>query len=166
MRRQECLRDTEMSFVSKMRMLLKVIAGFIMGLSIPCLFAARQPFAAEDLRAWRTASDARISPDGKAIVYVESGNLWLASADGRSRRQWTQGNWRDRSPRWSPDSTRIAWISERDGQERIHVRRVDTGAEITATGEMRPLAISWSPEGNWIAFTARTAAAPPAWAPK
>jgi acylaminoacyl-peptidase len=46
------------------------------------------------------------------------------------------------------------------------VRRVDTGTEITAAGEMRPLAISWSPEGNWIAFTARTAVSPPAWAPK
>src|SRR5689334_16435676 len=140
--------------------MLKVVAGFIMGLSVPSLFAARQPFTAEDLRDWRTATDARISPDGKAIVYVElrngRSNLWLASTDGRSHRQWTEGNWRDRSPRWSPDSTRIAWISERDGQERIHVRRVDTGTEITAAGEMRPLAISWSPEGNWIAFTART----------
>lgn len=159
-----------------MRMFRKVLFGLWIGLWTTATFAARQPFSVDDLWTWRTATDARISPDGRTIVYVESwndraadapwSNLWLASADGRSRRQWTEGAWRDRSPRWSPDSTRVAWIAGRQGQERVHVRRVDTGAEVTIGGEMRPLSIVWSPEGNWIAFTARTEEAPPAWAPK
>ena len=51
--------------------------------------AARKPFSADDVRVWRTASDARIRPDGRWVVYVEAGsdghsNLWVASTDGKS----------------------------------------------------------------------------------
>src|SRR5262249_30886046 len=94
----------------------------------------RRPFRPEDLWMWRTASDARICPDGKWAVYVESfysreadaerSNLWVASTDGRERRQWTEGAWRDWSPRWSPDGRRIAWISDRGGEAQLRVRRL------------------------------------------
>src|SRR5947209_10441493 len=96
--------------------------------------AARKPFSADDLRVWRTASDARIRPDGRWVVYVEAGsdghsNLWVASTDGKERRRWSEGAWRDSSPRWSPDGERIAWISDRGGKAHVRVRRFDAAAE-------------------------------------
>src|SRR5215831_14420996 len=79
-------------------------SAIILALSAPEAAGARQPFGPEDLWNWRVATDARISSDGRAIVYVESwndrgadqvwSNLWLASTDGRTRKQWTEGAWR------------------------------------------------------------------------
>ncbi|HYW47307.1 MAG TPA: prolyl oligopeptidase family serine peptidase [Bryobacteraceae bacterium] len=140
--------------------------------------AARPPFTTGDLWAWRTATDARISPDGQWIAWVEGGNdsnadkafsnLWLASADGKTRRPFTEGNWQDRSPRWSPDSSRIAWLSDRAGKPQILVQGLEAGAaKQLAVLEQPPQALAWSADGQSIAFTARLPApaeAPP-WAP-
>src|SRR5215212_8996025 len=112
--------------------------------------AQRPPFTPEDLWSWREASDPRIRADGKSVVYTEGffdrgadrewSNLWIASSDGRERRQWTDGKWRDWSPRWSPDGERVAWISDRGGTAHIRVRRLDAAAEVEIRVEGEALA--------------------------
>ena len=126
----------------------------------------------DDLWNWRTPRDPRISPDGRRVVYAEEwndraadsvcSNLWLVSTADRQPRRLTDGPWRDRSPRWSPDGTRIAWIS---GQGSLRVLAVDS-AKVT-TIDASPLALAWSRDGQSIAFTARVTPpnVPPAWAP-
>ncbi len=144
------------------------------------LLAARPSFTADDLWNWRTASDPRISPDGQWVVYVESwndrnanrqfANLWIASTDGKTRRPFTQGAWRDRMPRWSPDGTRIGWLSDRGGAPQIFQRAFASGTDTADTQVTRldpqPLTLAWSPDGKSFAFTRLAALAPPApWAP-
>jgi acylaminoacyl-peptidase len=140
------------------------------------LVPARTPFSPADLRRLRTASDPRIRPDGSLVIYVETrldgsaqqdSNLWLATSDGREHRPWTDGEWHDWSPRWSPDGARIAWLSLSSGRTRIHLRGVDTGPEVELpAGGETPLAFAWSSEGDAIAYTASTPLAPAAaWAP-
>jgi dipeptidyl aminopeptidase/acylaminoacyl peptidase len=94
-------------------------------------------------------------------------NLRLVSSDGKQQRAYTEGAWRDWSPRWSPDNKRVAWLSRREGKTQIYVRRMDRAESRRVPTEQEPLAMAWSPDGNALAFTARVGAkrAAPAWAP-
>ena len=141
------------------------------------MVGAREPFTPADMWQLRTASDPRIRSDGRLIAYVETrreagaaeeySNLWLASTDGKEPRPWTAGARRDWSPRWSPDGTRIAWLSSRTGKTGIHLREVEDGKEVElAGGDETPLAFAWSAEGDAIAYTASVRPAfAPSWAP-
>src|SRR5581483_3220262 len=144
---------------------LRLSAVFWMLAGALTAFAQRKPAAPEDLWAWRTASSPQVSPDSKWVAYVEEwndkesnsvrSNVWLATANGRDRYAFSPGAWRDRSPRWSPDSTRVAWISDRGAKPQVFVRRLngDRDAQLTTLeGGVRSLA--WSPDGNFIAVVA------------
>jgi len=110
-----------------------------------------------------------ISPDGTRVAYALSPNskkeehatssLWVATTDGsRAARQFTRGDVEDHKPKWSPDSSQIAFLSDRDkrGTAQLYLIASDGG-------EARPLMpktnkkpvedFAWSPGGGQIAFT-------------
>src|SRR6266478_2193495 len=73
-------------------------------------------------------------------------NLWTINTDGSDHRPLTTGNRADVSPRWSPDGTRIAYLSDADGKQQLYVRWMDTGQTARITNlEQAPDAIAWSP---------------------
>ena len=136
-----------------------------------CAFGAPRPWSTEDVWAWRTVSDPQISADGAWVVYVlgwndqatdaSYSNLWLVSAEGKEGKTLTEGAFRDTSPRWSPDGSRIAYLSNRGGKTQIHVRRVETGEDRQVTDlPEAPSNIAWSPDGSAIAYTARAPGKP------
>ena len=96
----------------------------------------------------QSASDPQISPNGKQIVYVRQfadvmtdkreSNLWMIDFDGSDHRALTTGNYSDASPRWSPDGTRIAYVSDRDGKSQIYVRWMDSGQTAKLTNLENP----------------------------
>jgi acylaminoacyl-peptidase len=123
-------------------------------------WAARPAFTPDDLWNWRTASDPRIRADGAWAVYVEEwndrstdasySNLWLVSTDGKERKPFTEGPRRDSMPRWSPDGSRIAWVSG----HKIRVKAIPAAGESqVADLQGDPLEMSWSPDGKMLAFT-------------
>ncbi len=125
----------------------------------------RAPFTPADVWAWRTVEEPRISSDGHVVVYVERwndctaaavrANLRIVSTDGRQSRELDRGPWRDRSPRWSPDGARIAFLSDRDGGRDIHIVPTEAGeTSVVSTGDYAPLALAWPPDGRSIAFSA------------
>jgi len=113
----------------------------------------------------QTATDPQISPDGKKIVYVRRfadamsdrryANLWIINSDGSDHRPLSTGNRNDVSPRWSPDGTRLAYLSDADGKQQIYIRWMDTGQTARITNlDQAPDAINWSPDGKMLSFSA------------
>ena len=148
-------------------------------LALACA-AAAQPrlFAPADVWDWREIHDARINPEGTQVVYVErsadrasdtfQSRLWLVSSDGSGRHPLTAEGSRDTQPRWSPDGTRIAYVSDRGGRTAVIVRSIGDGSDRVLThGDAVPLALAWSADGTLIFFTARVRepAAGASWAP-
>jgi acylaminoacyl-peptidase len=128
----------------------------------PC-HAQGQPLEPSDIFNLEFAADPQISPDGGRIVYVRRfadvmtdsrhSNLWILNSDGSNHRPLTTGKYDDGSPRWSPDGTRLAFLSDRGGKIQIHVRWMESGitSEITNVTE-EPAGLAWSPDGERIAF--------------
>jgi acylaminoacyl-peptidase len=113
----------------------------------------------------QVASDPQISPDGKKIVYVRRfadpmtdkryANLWIINVDGTDHRPLSSGSRSDVSPRWSPDGTRLAYLSDADGKQQIYVRWMDSGQTARITNlEQAPEALAWSPDGKMLSFSA------------
>ena len=110
------------------------------------------------------ATDPRVSPDGDTIVYVrksndimkdrERSNLWQITIDKQDHRPLYSGIKSARSPRWSPDGTKLAFISNDTGSQQIHVRWMDNGETAVITQlQNSPSNLTWSPDGKWLAFT-------------
>ena len=134
---------------------------------IPLALSASQPsdlLTIKDVFNLETATDPQISPDGKKIVYVRQfadimtdryySNLWIINFDGTNNRALTTGNHNDSSPLWSPDGSRLIFISKRDGSPQIYLRWMDTGQLTKLTNlQHAPSGLSWSPDGSQIAFS-------------
>lgn len=129
-------------------------------------FAAEPPgLQAEDAFDLEYATDARIAPDGSAVVYVRHwadvmtdrrySNLWIVDVAGGAQRALTSGKHGDHSPRWSPDGKRLAFVSDRGGSAQIHVLWLAAGQPARITNLVTgPSNVAWSPDGRRLAFTA------------
>ncbi len=83
--------------------------------------------------------------------------IWLVDADGGKPRRLTTSDAIDNSPRWSPDGSRIAFISDRKerGKTQVYLMALAGGEAIRLTDAKGPVtAIQWSPDGSKLAFTA------------
>src|SRR5580704_19580349 len=113
----------------------------------------------------QSVGNARISPDGQYVAYtVTQANweenefaqqVWIAVAASGDRYQLTSGKKSSQSPKRSPDSTRLAFLSERDGKRQIYVIHPRGGEAQQLTSEENGVdSIDWAPDGSAIAFTA------------
>ena len=67
-----------------------------------------------------------VSPDGRAIAFTAMGDLWLLPVGGTPV-QLTNDAAFELDPAWSPDSTQLAFVSDRGGHMDLWVRDLRTG---------------------------------------
>ena len=85
-----------------------------------------------------TAKDERpaYSPDGARLAYSAGGDVVVANADGSDPHAITTDPGSDIGPAWSPDSTQIAFVSDRSGTPAVYVIGVDgTGEHVVLEGQ-------------------------------
>lgn len=132
----------------------------------------------DDIYAFRLATEPRLSPDGRRIVFTlqtvapaKDGyrrSLWAVPADGSGpARRLTIGAKEDRHPRFSPDGRTLAFLSDRrlaveekpgapDDREdavQVHVLPLDEPGEARRLTDLpRGVdAFAWSPDGRRLA---------------
>jgi len=129
----------------------------------------KRTITAEDLYRFEIISGVRLSPDSNNIVYAQQrvdkktekkySNLWIAPSSGGSPRQFTYGDQTDAAPRWSPDGTQIAFLSNRNDKDKPpQIFLIPSSG-----GEARPLSdikgeingFSWSLDGKSFVCTVR-----------
>jgi Dipeptidyl aminopeptidases/acylaminoacyl-peptidases len=128
---------------------------------------AAHPFHVEDMQKLMRIGEADLSPDGKWIAYSvqtsdvaknkSATNLWLISSNGGAATQLTfSDKGQNYSPRWSPDSKYLFFVSSRDKDIPQIFRIAISGGE---SNQLTQWAIGvnafiLSPDGKKIAITA------------
>jgi Tol biopolymer transport system component len=103
------------------------------------------------------------SPDGKRFVYVarasapSGSQMYVMNADGSGQRQLTGEIANEQSPTWSPDGKRIAFFSDRDGDDRVYVMNADGSNQVRVSDVPCGTSyLSWSPDSIRVAFVSDT----------
>jgi len=100
----------------------------------------------------------RLSPDGRLIaVSVATGtdsDVWVHDINRGATTKLTSGG-RNLWPVWSPDGTRVAYASSREGSTNVYWRRADgSGAEEQLTTSAHTvIPQSWAPNGRHLVVT-------------
>ena len=124
---------------------------------------------AEDVARVRDVGQPHLSPDGRRVVYVVAehdleanktySHLWVLDLETREARRFTYGQWRDMTPRWSPDGRWIAFLSNRENEKETHLWVIPAdGGEarrVTQKPILRVTDFDWSPDSRHLVFTAK-----------
>jgi Tol biopolymer transport system component len=129
------------------------------------MMTAKHGIMSEDLYRLKSVVNPQFSPDGQSFVYVQTtidkeadeyqSQLFFQTIEkGAVPVPWTFGKGKNHTPLWSPDGTKLAFVSNRSGKNQIYVLRVDGGEarQVTSlpSGASNPV---WSPDGTHLAFS-------------
>ena len=93
-----------------------------------------------------------VSPDGGTIVFDLLGDLYTIPFAGGDAAPLTEGMAYDSQPRYSPDGSRVLFVSDRDGAENLWLIDVDSRAtrQVTNAPDNNYESPEWLPDGDYV----------------
>jgi tricorn protease len=110
-----------------------------------------------EIAAGDQIEDAALSPKGERALFVARGDVFSAPIEkGVTRNLTHTSGAHEKWARWSPDGRRVAFISDRSGEEEVYVLDalgVGKPEQLTTGGRAMRFAPEWSPDGKRLAFS-------------
>jgi len=128
------------------------------------VFAQKRPFDVNTMMELKRIGDPQISPDGRMVTFTvqtvdvaankKPQQIYIVPIDGGTPRQITHDGEANQRARWSPDSKRIAYISDRGGSSQIWLMDPDgSNAKQVTTLVTEADGVTFSPDGKNLLFT-------------
>ncbi len=139
-------------------LLFLLLAGGVFGAD------AARTFSADDVFELEWARDPQIAPDGASVAWVRTGydrqsdrprgGLWMTDIASGLSEPLVTGKGSYHSARFSPDGSRLFYLASESGGTELRVRWLASQRETrVAELESVPRQMTWSPDGEQIAFT-------------
>ncbi|HEY0411612.1 MAG TPA: S41 family peptidase [Allosphingosinicella sp.] len=130
----------------------RLLACLLCSLAFPALAAAQAP---AQPAAVASLAEPALSPDGSEIAFASGGDIWTVPAQGGTARLLVTDPATDSRPLYSPDGTRLAFLSTRNGgYANLYILDFASGAVRRLTfAEANEQLDGWSPDGKWLYFS-------------
>jgi len=140
-------------------------SAWILPLASVCLlFAQKQPFDVHALMKLTRISEPQVSPDGKLVAFTaqtidldhnaKPSEIYVVPVNGGTPVQITHEGTANGRPRWSPDSKRIAFISNRSGSSQVWLMNADgSQPKLVVNLSTEAAGVLFSPDGKKLVFT-------------
>jgi Tol biopolymer transport system component len=93
-----------------------------------------------------------VSPDGQTVVFDLLGDLYTIPITGGTATRLTSGMGHDWAPRFSPDGTRLVFVSDRSGDNNLWLLSLGDGEArpLTKGVAYTYLSPDWTPDGQYV----------------
>ncbi len=131
---------------------------------IPEINRQQHNLNSQDLFSFQRISEPTISPDGKWVAFIvatpsiednkQYSDLWAISLETNELIQLTNDVYSESNPSWSPDSKRLAYISNKEKTPQAYIMDFPrSGIKKVSFYKNGASNLRWSPKGALIAYT-------------